>query len=93
MPVFDFFSAHPVFTREEFAQFLRGRLVKSSRTTESHLLRYVTSGRIGRVKRGVYFSAGPGETVESASLDFLLLASRLTADAVLAYHTALEAQG
>jgi len=93
VPVLDFFSAHPVFTREEFAHFLRGRLVKSARTTESHLLRYLTSGRIGRVKRGVYFSAGPGETAENASLDFLLVASRLTSDGVLAYHTALEAHG
>lgn len=93
MPVLDFFSAHPVFTREEFAQFLRGRQVKSSRTTESHLLRYLTSGRIGRVKRGVYFSADPGETADRASLDFLLVASRLAPDAVLAYHTALEAHG
>jgi predicted transcriptional regulator of viral defense system len=41
----------------------------------------------------VYFAAGPGETVKRASLDFLLVASRLTPDAVLAYHTALEAHG
>jgi predicted transcriptional regulator of viral defense system len=93
VPVLDFFSAHPVFTREEFAQFLRGRQVTSLRTTESHLLRYLTSRRIGRIKRGVYFSAGPGETADRAPLDFLLVASRLAPDAVLAYHTALEAHG
>lgn len=91
MTVFDFFAAHPVFTREEFDQFLRRRGVNSARTAESHLLRYLASGRIGRVKRGVYYAAGPGETVKRASLDFLLVASRLTTDAVLAYHTALEA--
>jgi predicted transcriptional regulator of viral defense system len=91
--VLDFFAAHPVFTREEFEEFLRRRGVNSARTAESHLLRYLASGRIGRVKRGVYFAAGPGETVKRASLDFLLVASRLTPDAVLAYHTALEAHG
>jgi predicted transcriptional regulator of viral defense system len=91
--VLDFFAAHPVFTREEFDQFLRRRGVHSARTAESHLLRYLASGRIGRVKRGVYFAAGPGETVRHGSLDFLLVAGRLTPDAVLAYHTALEAHG
>jgi len=91
--VLDFFAAHPVFTREEFEQFLRRRGVSSARTAESHLLRYLGSERIGRVKRGVYFAAGPGETVKRASLDFLLVASRLTPDAVLAYHSALEAHG
>jgi predicted transcriptional regulator of viral defense system len=93
VPVLDFFSTHPVFTREEFVQFLQGRRVKSPRTTESHLLRYLTLGRIGRVKRGVYFTASPGEIAERTSLDFLLVASRLAPDAVLAYHTALEAHG
>lgn len=93
MPVLDFFSTHPVFTREEFVQFLQGRRVKSPRTTESHLLRYLTSGRIGRVKRGVYFTASPGQIAERTSLDFLLVASRMAPDAVLAYHTALEAHG
>jgi predicted transcriptional regulator of viral defense system len=91
--VVDFFASHPVFTRQEFASFVQQDNAKSARTVESHLLRYLGVGRIGRVKRGVYFSAGPGETAEATSVDFLLLASRLTHDAVLAYHTALEAHG
>lgn len=93
MTVLDFFAAHPVFTREEFDQFLRRRGVNSARTAESHLLRYLAAGRIGRVKRGVYFATGPGETAGRTSLDYLLIASRLAPDAVLAYHTALEAHG
>ncbi len=93
MTVLDFLAAHPVFTRLEFGTFLQQKGVGSARTAESHLLRHLASGRIGRVKRGVYFAAGPGETADRTSLDFLLLASRLTPDAVLAYHTALEAHG
>jgi len=91
--VLDFLAAHPVFTRQEFGTFLQQEGVGSTRTAESHLLRYLASRRIGRVKRGVYFAAGPGERAERTALDFLLVASRLTPDAVLAYHTALEAHG
>lgn len=91
--VLDFFANHPVFMRQEFAAFLKYRGAGSPRTVASHLLRYLAAGRIGRVKRGVYFAAGPGEAADRAALDFLLVASRLTPDSVLAYHTALEAHG
>lgn len=93
MPVVDFFASHPVFSRDEFVHFLKERGAPSVETANFHLRRYLASGRIGRIKRGVYFSAGPGETADRASLDFLLVASRLAPDAVLAYHTALEAHG
>jgi len=91
--VLDFLAAHPVFTRREFGTFLQQGGVGSARTAESHLLRYLASRRIGRIKRGVYFTAGPGETMDRTTPDFLLVASRLAPDAVLAYHTALEAHG
>jgi len=91
--ILDFFAAYPVFTREEFAQFLARRGADSSQTADSHLKRYLAAERIGRVKRGVYYAAGPGETAGRTSLDYLLIASRLAPDAVLAYHTALEAHG
>ncbi|MBI2562450.1 MAG: transcriptional regulator [candidate division NC10 bacterium] len=93
MTVLDFFTAHPVFSREEFIRFLTARGAPSVETANVHLKRYLAAGRIARVKRGVYFAAGPGETAERAALDFPLMVSRLTPDAVLAYHTALEAHG
>jgi predicted transcriptional regulator of viral defense system len=89
----DFFAAHPVFTRAEFATALGDRRSALSRTVDSHLGAYLRVGRIGRVKRGVFFAVRPGEAVASAPVDFLLVASRLAPDAVLAYHTALEAHG
>ncbi len=89
----DFFSAHPVFTRDEFAQDLGRKRKEPNATVDSTLGRYLRSGRIGRVKRGVFFAAGPGETASRSPVDFLLVASRLAPDAVLAYHTALEAHG
>jgi hypothetical protein len=41
----------------------------------------------------VFFAAGPGEAASQSPVDFLLVASRLAPDAVLGYHTALEAHG
>lgn len=93
MKILDFFTAHPVFTREELAQGIgKGRAARRS-TVDSSLGRYQRAGRIGRVKRGVFFVAGPGETAATSPVDFLLIASRLAPDAVLGYHTALEAHG
>ncbi|OLC12233.1 MAG: hypothetical protein AUH29_17015 [Candidatus Rokubacteria bacterium 13_1_40CM_69_27] len=93
MKSLDFFSAHPVFTREEFARAVADGRKPSSQTVDSHLGRYLRTGRIGRVKRGVFFVAGPRETAAKSPVDFLLVASRLAPDAVLGYHTALEAHG
>jgi predicted transcriptional regulator of viral defense system len=89
----DFFAAHPVFTRDEFAGANADGRTASSLTVDSHLGRYLRAGRIGRVKRGVFFTGRPGEAVENSPADFLLVASRLAPDAVLGYHTALEAHG
>lgn len=93
MSVVDFFTSHPVFSRDEFVQFLKQRGAPSVETANVHLKRYLASGRIARVKRGVYVAAGPGETAHRGALDFPLVASRLVPDAVLAYHTALEVHG
>lgn len=65
----------------------------SAVAVDSGLKRYLRTGRLGRVKRGVFFVARPGETAAKSPVDFLLVASRLAPDAVLAYHSALEAHG
>ncbi|MGH9316311.1 MAG: type IV toxin-antitoxin system AbiEi family antitoxin domain-containing protein [Thermoanaerobaculia bacterium] len=93
MKVLDFLAGHPVFTRGEFLAALRAQTPKSSQTADSHLRRYLRAGRIGRVKQGVFVAVGPGETAATSSVDFLLVVSRLAPDAVLGYHTALEAHG
>src|SRR4030067_554994 len=62
-------------------------------TVDPPLGRALRSGRIGRVKRGVFFAAEPGETASKSPVDFLLLASRMAPDAVLSHHSALEAHG
>ena len=93
MKPLDFFAAHAVFTRAEFAAALTEGKSVVGRTVDSHLGIYLRAGRIGRVKRGVFFAVRPGEVVTSAPVDLLLVTSRLAPDAVIAYHTALEAHG
>jgi predicted transcriptional regulator of viral defense system len=89
----DFFAGHHAFTRDDFARALSPGRAVPRLTVDSHLGRYRRAGRIGRVKRGVFFVAGPGEAAATSPVDFILVASRLAPDAVLGYHTALEAHG
>ena len=93
MKPLDFFAAHAVFTRDEFAAAAADGQKALSHTVDSQLGAYLRAHRIGRVKRGVFFTMRPGETVERSPVDFLLVTSRLAPDAVLGYHTALEAHG
>lgn len=93
MKPLDFFSVHPVFTRDDFATALGEGRKALGGTVDSHLGLYLRAGRIGRVKRGVFFAAAPGEAPKKSPVDLLLVASRLAPDAVLGFHTALEAHG
>jgi len=88
-----FFRTHPVFTVEDFAGFLSSDGTHNLRTQESLLAYHVKAGNIVRVRRGLYAVVPPGASVETYPVDPFLLASRMTKDAVLAYHTALEFHG
>jgi predicted transcriptional regulator of viral defense system len=88
-----FFNRHPVFTGDELAAFLASEGPRNVRTQEALLLYHVKSGRLVRVRRGLYAVVPPGASAESYPVDPFLLASRLTKDAVLAYHTAMELHG
>ena len=88
-----FFRAHPVFTVEDFAGFLSSDGTHNLRTQESLLAYHVKAGNIVRVRRGLYAAVPPGASAETYPVDPFLLASRMTKDAVMAYHTALEFHG
>jgi predicted transcriptional regulator of viral defense system len=88
-----FFNRHPVFTGDELAAFLASEGPRNVRTQDALLFYHVKSGRLVRVRRGLYAAVPPGASVESYPVDPFLLASRMTKDAVLAYHTALEFHG
>ena len=89
----EFFNKKPVFTHEEFAAFFNSKESRSMRTKEALLGYYTRKGRLLHVKRGLYAVVPPGADLKSFSVDPFLLAAKMTPDAVLAYHTALQFYG
>lgn len=88
-----FFRNHPVFTGEEMADYLSSCGETSSRTKEALLTYHRKVGHVLSVRRGLYAVVPPGADPVSYSVDPFLVASKLTSDAVLSYHTALELHG
>lgn len=89
----EFFARHPVFTLEELNQFL-GVKGSVNRSTRSSLLAYYKNQRrLLRVRRGLFAVVPSGSDPETFPVDPYLLAGKMTNDAVLAYHTALEFYG
>lgn len=88
----EFFANRPVFTYAEFVAAL-GREDRTKRTRDTLLAYYVKTGRLVHVRRGLYVTVPPGTDPARCPLDPYLLAAKLTDDAVLAYHTALEFHG
>jgi len=93
MKVQEFFAKQPVFTYEEFADFLAARDSRNVKTRWSLLRHYTDTGRILRVRRGLYVTVPAGLSPQSCPVDPYLVAAKMTEDAVLAYHTALELHG
>ena len=88
-----FLAAHPVFTHDEVVAFLEKEKPSSAKTRESLLAYHRKRGRILRVRRGLYCTVPPGATPDTCPVDGYLLAAKMTDDAALAYHTALEFHG
>lgn len=87
-----FFAENPVFSHGDFVAALvaRGR----TRSTANNLLAlHLASGRLLRVKRGLYAVCTPGVEPAAAEVDPYLVASKLQHDAVVAYHAALQFHG
>ena len=88
-----FFRRHPVFTREELAEHLSTGGHVGPRTQESLIAYHTRTGRLVRVRRGLFAVIPPEAGRETYPIDPYLVASRLTPDSVLSYHTALELHG
>lgn len=86
-----FFSAHPVFRREEYARAV-GRHPED-KVVSAMLTQHLKAGNIRRVARNVYAAVPPHGDPATWTVDRFLAASRLKADAVIAYHSALELHG
>lgn len=91
MKPLDFFASHPVFTRDEFI----ARVSEAgSLPTQKNLLAYhVRSGRLVRVRRGLYASIPRGVEAAGFTPDPYLVATKLAPDATVAYHAALQLRG
>jgi predicted transcriptional regulator of viral defense system len=90
MKLQDFFSTRSVFTYEEFVEFLSTKGSRNVKTRESILSHYTKTGRLLRVRRGLYLTVPRGLTPDKCPVDPYLLVSKMAQDSVLAYHTALE---
>lgn len=89
----NFFSMYPVFTSQEYAQFLRQAERAGERTQESLLSYHIKAGNLIRIRRGLYAVVPQGASPESYMVDPYLVAAKLVDDAVIAYHSALAFYG
>lgn len=89
----EFLSQHAVFTVDELDHFLSDRGSGKPNTRKSLLTYYRGQGRIILVRRGLYATVPLGADPASTIVDPFLVAAKMTPDAVLAYHTALEFHG
>jgi len=88
----DFFEMHPVFTHGEYvsAHTASGR---SKHTSNSLLRQHLATGRLLRVRRGVYAVVPRAGDPTTAPVDPYQVATKLADDAVVSYHGALQFHG
>lgn len=93
MKVNDFLLKQAVFTLKELDEFLADKGQVNKNTRKNLLSYYQNNDRIVKVRRGLYLVVPPGSSSDKSSYDAFLIAAKMTDDAVLGYHTALELHG
>ena len=93
MKMDEFLQQHAVFTVEELDRFLSERGSGNPNTRRSLLTYYRKKGRIIPIRRGLYATVPVGGDSASSPVDPYLVAAKMTPDAVVAYHSALEFHG
>src|SRR5471030_1813549 len=93
MTVERFFYEHPVFRHEEFALFKSTLGTINPTSIKAALAYYVKLGRIKIIRRKLYAVVPPNQSVDSVLIDPYLVAAKVTEDAVIGYHSALELLG
>lgn len=93
MKPLNFFLQHPIFSYRDFLMFLSAQGTKKRDAQNAALKYYLKIGRITHLRRELYAVTSPLAQHETSTIDLYLLASKMTDDAVLGYHTALELHG
>jgi predicted transcriptional regulator of viral defense system len=88
-----FLARHPVFRVQEFQAAHQAGGARSRQTTATVLKQRVASGRLLNVRRGLYARVPEDAEPGRFRVDAYLVASRLSEDAVIAYHAALQLLG
>lgn len=91
MNVEAFLSHNQIFTTEEIRAALR--TTKNNSTLDNLLAYHLRQDHIIRIRRGLYYTIPRGADVKTHPIDPYLIASKMTADATLAYHTSLGFHG
>jgi predicted transcriptional regulator of viral defense system len=86
-----FLAYNQIFTTEEIRIALG--IGKSSSTLGNLLAYHLRQGHIIRIRRGLYYTIPKGADAKTHPIDPYLIASRMNADATLAYHTSLSFHG
>ncbi len=86
-----FLAQNQVFTIEEIRIALE--MGQASSTLHNLLAYHLQRGHIVRIRKGLYYTIPRGADPKTYPIDPYLIASKMTPDAVLAYHTALGFHG
>lgn len=93
MKPLDYFATHPLFRVEDFVSaHQQGRPHKPT-TSTAVLQQHLRAKHLLHIRRGLYAVVPRGTSPENLHIDPFLLGSRLSPDAVIAYHAALELHG
>lgn len=90
-----FFEQHPVFTHDEYRDFLISHGSRNPNTQRELLAYHLKKRHIIRIRRG-FFATIPSifrNSTENFPVDPYLLAGRIIDDAVIAYHSAFDFHG
>lgn len=93
MNIEEYLVRHPIFTTDEWKEYLAARGSKKQSTRNNLLAYHKNKGRILQIRRGLYASVPVGSPPDLFQVDPFLVAAKLKPDAVLVFHTALEFHG
>jgi len=89
MALDDFFLQHPVFHHEELVAYLKQQGHYNANSLKNLLHYHINKKHIIRIRRGYYALGAKTGYAGAIADDGMLVAGRMTHDAVITYHTAL----